>query len=152
MKIATTPNTTRPLAKQTMASEPTTATVIAVTVIEVGSSSPNGRVPSTTRRPNATVATTASNEDRPSSLQYTSCKPHPQRELVEREAGPDAEADRHEMPPRRDERGGEGEEAAEEHEEDAPDEVVVVDAGRVSTPPGHQETLRVSRALVRIAR
>src|SRR5919204_1315712 len=69
---ANTPKSTRPLAKHTIASPTTSDTVSAVPVIEPGSSSPNGLVPSTTRAAKAVATTTASNDERPSSVQYTS--------------------------------------------------------------------------------
>jgi hypothetical protein len=57
------------LAKQTTASPSPSATVVAVAVIDTGSSSPNGRVPVTTRAANAVATTTASNDERPSLVQ-----------------------------------------------------------------------------------
>jgi hypothetical protein len=64
---------------------------------------------------------------------------NPQRELVEREAGAHAEGDRHQVPVRGVERCREGQEAREQHQADAPHEVMDVHATRVHAagPPAH---------------
>ena len=119
---------------------------------EVGSSSPNGRVPITTRPANAAVQTTASNETRPSSLQYTSCRwtqsansssvkpaPTPNPIAITCHQGDCSGAAKarkpqtsiRQMPHTR---------------------WCRCTPPSVCTPPGHHDTLRVSRALVRIAR
>ena len=74
MNIPITARNTRPFAADNSTNPSTNATVPTVPQIEPGSSSPNGRVPSTTNPAAATATTTASTDDRPSSVQYTSLR------------------------------------------------------------------------------
>src|SRR5438270_909797 len=74
MNIPSTARNARPLAAERSTNVSTRATVPIVPQIDPGSSSPNGRVPSTTSPAAATATTTASTDERPASVQYTSLR------------------------------------------------------------------------------
>ncbi len=133
----TTPSSTRPLRKQTVARPRITITTAAVPKIEAGSSSPNGFVPTTTNAANALATSTASSEVRPLLGPVDILEAHPKGELVQGEAHPDAEGNGHDVPPRILEWRGERKEAGDHHQTDAPDQVMDVYAAALdpTRPP-----------------
>ena len=152
MNTPTTPSRIRPLRKHTIESTSTTETATAVPATDAGSSSPNGVVPTTISAANATTMTTASNDRRPSWLQYTSSRRthSANSSMVKPAPTPNAIAVRFHH----------GDASGTANPRKPASIIRQMPQTRwwtctplpVSTPPGHHETLRVSRALVRIDR